>query len=212
MHASEFPIIPSKTAMLFFDCLSGGLHPEDPEKQAIVNGWGIFEPMQRINEASRGAGIPIFYTQIDHRPDLKDIAPLVIGFGPDGTTASGPSIAKATTATPGTWRQEVVPEIAPQPHDYITKKQRWSAFYETNFRLNLQTLGVDTIMIAGGHVEIGVISTAYSARDRDYNVILLRDAIYCGREGVKDFLMDRVFPVFARVMTVDEAIALIQKP
>lgn len=91
----------------------------------------------------------------------------------------------------------------------MIRKQRWSAFYETNFLLHLNTIDIDTIMIAGGHIEIGVVSTAYSARDRDFNVILLRDACYSGRPGIKDFFMDQVFPIFGRVRTVDEAIALI---
>ena len=66
-------------------------------------------------------------------------------------------------------------------------------------------------MIAGGSVEVGVASTAYYGRDRDFNIIILKDACTSGRPDVLDVMMRRVFPIFSRVMTVDEAIALFQK-
>src|SRR5437899_3364223 len=80
-------------------------------------------------------------------------------------------------------------------------------FFDTHLELSPRTAGIDTIMIAGGSTEVGVASTAYSARDRDFNLILLRDVCTSGRPGVVDFFMDMVFPIFARVMTVDQAIA-----
>lgn len=103
---ADFPIVADKTAMLFFDCLSGGLHPEEAEKQAVVNSWGIFEPMQKIERACRAAGIPIFYTQIDHRADLKDIAPLIVDSGADGQRggAHGSLRAQPPRPAPGSKR------------------------------------------------------------------------------------------------------------
>jgi nicotinamidase-related amidase len=66
-------------------------------------------------------------------------------------------------------------------------------------------------MMAGGSTEVGVASTAYSARDRDFNLIILRDACRSSHAGVDDFFAERIWPVFARVMTVDQAIGMIQK-
>jgi len=94
----------------------------------------------------------------------------------------------------------------------VIKKHRWSTFFQTHLELSLRTAGIDTIMIAGGSTEIGVASTAYSARDLDFNLIILSDGCRSGRPGVNEFFMEKVFPVFARVMTVDEAIATIQAP
>ena len=105
-----------------------------------------------------------------------------------------------------------MPELEPQPGDYIIEKHRWSTFYQTHLELSLRTAGIDTIMIAGGSTEVGVASTAYSARDRDFNLIILRDACRSGRPEVNDFFMDKVFPIFARVMTADQAIAQFAVP
>jgi hypothetical protein len=40
---------------------------------------------------------------------------------------------------------------------------------------------------------------------------VLRDACTSSRAEVKDFFMDHVFPLFTRVLTVDEALALVER-
>ena len=202
------PINPGTTAVLFFDCLKGYLRPEDPAARAAIDAEPFIPALQRLHRAAKTAGMPVFYTQVDHRPDLKDIAPLIVDLDENGKKYDASYRIASTFATPGTWKQEIIDEIAPSPEDYVLKKQRWNAFYETNFALHLKRLQVDTLMIAGGNTEIGVASTAYAARDRDFNTIVLRDACRSRRPGTTDFFMDRIFPIFGRVMTVDEAIGL----
>ncbi len=205
---AEFPIIPSKTAMLFFDTLNAYLHPADPERQAAINASGVIDRMVKINQACREAGIAIFYGQADHRLDGKDFAPLIVDRGHSGKPGDPPFKTQSPgVVLGGPKAMEVIPELAPQPGDYVIKKHRWSTFFQTHLELSLRTAGIDTIMIAGGSTEVGVASTAYSARDRDFNLILLRDICTSGQPGVVDFFMEKVFPIFARVMTVDEAIA-----
>jgi nicotinamidase-related amidase len=209
---ADFPIVPSKTAMLFFDTLNVYLHPEDPERQAAIDAEGAIPRLEKMNRACRAAGIAIFYGQADHRPDGRDFAPQIVGLGYDGKPGDLPRMTSRPAAAHGTHGVDVIPELAPQPGDYVIKKHRWSTFFQTHLELSLRTAGIDTIMIAGGSTEIGVASTAYSARDLDFNLIILSDGCRSGRPGVNEFFMEKVFPVFARVMTVDEAIATIQAP
>ena len=209
---SEFPIVPSKTAMLFFDTLNVYLHPEDPARQAVIDAEGAIPRLVRLNKACRQAGIAIFYGQADHRPDGRDFAPQIVDLGYDGTPAEGPRVSRRPAAAAGTREVEIIPELAPQPGDYVIKKHRWSTFYQTHLELSLRTAGIDTVMIAGGATEIGVASTAYSARDRDFNLILLSDGCRSSKPGVNEFFMEKVFPIFARVMTVDEVITAIGTP
>jgi len=204
---AEFPIIPAKTAMLFFDTLNVYLHPSDAQRAAAIKTSGVIERMVKMNRACRDAGIAIFYGQADHRPDGKDFAPQIVSLGHGGKPGDPPRLTTMPAAVSGSKEVEVIPELSPQPGDYVVKKHRWSTFYQTHLELSLHTAGIDTIMIAGGSTEVGVASTAYSARDRDFNLILLRDVCTSGDSAIVDFFMDRVFPIFARVMTVDEAIA-----
>lgn len=201
----EFPIVPSKTGMVFFDTLNRYLHLENPQRQEAINKSGVIQRMVKINEACRKAGIAIFYPQADHRPDGGDWPKLIIDRGQGQPADKGPFIAPPSVGVSGSWGVEIIPELAPRPEDYVVKKHRWSSFHQTHLTLSLRTAGIDTIMVAGGAIDIGVASTAYSARDNDFNLIILRD-VCTGEPEILNMFLDRIFPKFARVMTVDQAI------
>jgi nicotinamidase-related amidase len=114
-------------------------------------------------------------------------------------------------ASEGSWEQKVIDPIAPQPQDYIIPKYRWSTFHQTYFDLALRSRGIDTIIISGGAVDVGVASTVYSARDHDYNIIVIRDACSNSHEDSMKALMDTVFPRLARVRTTDQVLDMIRK-
>jgi nicotinamidase-related amidase len=209
--ADDFPIIASKTAMLFFDTLNGSLHPGDPARQAEVDASGYIGILEKINRACREAGIAVFYTRPEHRPDFKDWPRTIIDAGHHGDSSGGPRMSADPGSVAGSRAAQVIAEVAPQPGDYVITKHRWSSFHQTHLELSLRTAGIDTIMLAGGATEVGIASTAYSARDHGLNIILLRDACRSTKEGMNDYFMDRVFPIFARVRTVDQAIALMQR-
>jgi ureidoacrylate peracid hydrolase len=202
---AEFPIEPSKTAMLFFDTLNVYLHPEKPEAKAAVEASGIVERMRQLLDAGRAAGLTIFYAQADHRPDKRDYASLIVdrvNHDPQGGTQR----TVGTASHSGEWKAEIIDELKPRPEDYVIKKHRWSTFHETHFNLSLLRAGIDTIIMAGGSTEVGIASTAYSARDRDFNQIFVRDACSSGKPGVNEFFMDKVFPGFARVRTTEQVV------
>jgi nicotinamidase-related amidase len=204
---NRFPIVPRRTAMLFFDAQNIYLRPEHPSSDFALEIEGVISAMVRINRACRKAGIPIFYSQGDHRPDGKDYVPTIADRGYDGRPGELPRVLPRPRVSSGTPEAEVLREISPEPQDYIIKKHRWSAFFQTHFELSLRSAGIDSILLAGGSTEVGVASTAYSARDRDFNVIVLRDACHSLDSGVGDFFMTNVFPIFARVMTTNDAMS-----
>src|SRR5262249_46565194 len=109
----------------------------------------------------------------------------------------------------GTHTGDVIPELAPEPDDFVIGKSRWSAFVGTSLDLVLRGLGVDTVLLAGGSTDVGIIATAYSAPGLGYHLIVLRAACQSQRPGAQDFCMDRLFPRMARVMTVAQACSLL---
>ena len=111
----------------------------------------------------------------------------------------------------GSWEQKVIEEIAPRPQDYVIPKYRWSTFHQTYFDLALRSRGIDTIIISGGAVDVGVASTVYSARDHDYNVIVVRDACSNSHEDSMAAFMNTIFPRMARVRTTDQILKMIQQ-
>jgi nicotinamidase-related amidase len=164
--------------------------------------------MQVMEQACRARGIPIFFAQANHRPDYKDFVPRIVDRWMRGNPGDGPMLsshARLVADTPGA---QIIPELGPYPEDYVIKKHRWSPFFQTSAELLLRTRGVDTLLIAGGAIEIGIASTVYAARDLDYNMIILRDLCTGAKPELKRMFLDELLPVFTRVMTVDEAIAL----
>jgi nicotinamidase-related amidase len=90
----------------------------------------------------------------------------------------------------------------------VITKHRWSAFHQTHLELSLRTAGIDTIILAGGSTNVGIASTAYAARDRDFSLIIVRDACRSARDpSINEFFMDEIFPRISRVMTLQELLA-----
>lgn len=196
-----------RAGLIMFDSLNGYLHPEDPKKEANLQAWRIRENMHKLVAGAHDHGVTIFYGSGDHAPDGADIATRLT----DTDMELRPWGDRDRTFNPGsrhgTKAAEIAPEVAPGPNDVMIPKHRWSAFFQTHLDLQLRTRGLKTVIIAGGSTDVGVVSTAFAARDLDYGIVIVRDCCYSHRDGNNDFLMTRIFPRMARVMDADEVIA-----
>jgi ureidoacrylate peracid hydrolase len=199
-----------QTALLFFDMLNVYYHgaPEQTKKRmkpAVDNAV-------RLMNAARQSGIVIYYAMANHRPDGGSRSMIVtdtdMRLRPWPNDDCSPTVHGATE---GSWEQKVIEEIAPRHEDYVIPKYRWSTFHQTYFDLALRTRGIDTIIISGGAVDVGVASTVYSARDHDYSVIVVRDACSNSHEDSMAAFMNIVFPRMARVRTTDQVLDMIRK-
>ena len=103
---------------------------------------------------------------------------------------------------------EIAPEIAPVEGDVVVPKHRWNSFFQTDLDLHFRVRGIETMIIAGGSTDVGIASTVYAARDMDYGIVVISDCCYSARGNNNQFFMERVFPRMGRVMTVDQAVAL----
>jgi nicotinamidase-related amidase len=199
---------PQHTAVLYFDTLKvylyrpeGGVRPEAQVQVAAC---------QRMLEAARSLNMAVVYAAADHRKDGADWSTAVTDNNASRFVdiMGKPRLRPATVH--GSGGEEVIDELAPQAEDYFIRKHRWSAFQGTHLELSMRTAGIDTICMAGGGTDVGVASTAYAARDRDFNVVILRDACRAARKEIDEYFMEHVFPRLGRVRTVDETIALLQ--
>jgi len=184
---------PKRTCLLLFDFLVGHAG-KDPQRYAPV-----LANAAKLLAAARATGAMVAYARADHRPD-------------GGTTArtlhdSGPRPPLITSGTP---EAEIVPELASRPGDYMVPKHRWSAFHGTYLDLALRARGVDTIVLCGGSTEIGISSTAYAARDLDYNLVIVSDACTTAKQEVHAQLMREVFPRLSRIRTTIQVLEMLK--
>lgn len=97
----------------------------------------------------------------------------------------------------------VHPSLEASPGD-IVRKTRVGAFSTTDLHERLQGRGVTTLVVAGVHTSGAVLTTVREAHDLDYRVVVVRDASADPDPDVDEFLMTRIFPKQASVVTGNE--------
>ncbi|MBI4522807.1 MAG: cysteine hydrolase [Deltaproteobacteria bacterium] len=208
MNVNEIDI--RKTALLFFDMLNIYYHGATEETKKRMH--PVVSNAARLCDAARKASIPIFYAKANHRPDGLIRSMIVTDTDMRlHPWPRGECNPPRHGATEGSWEAEVIEEIRPQPEDYLIPKYRWNAFHQTYLDLALRARGLDTIILSGGSVDVGVASTAYAARDLDYNLIIVRDACSNSFDDSLAIFMDKVFPRMGRVRTTDQVLQMMRK-
>jgi nicotinamidase-related amidase len=91
--------------------------------------------------------------------------------------------------------------VAPRDGDIVVRKTRVGAFSTTDLDEQLRGRGVDTVILAGISTSGVVLSTVRDASDRDYRVLVLADATADPQPDVHAFLIERIFPRQAEVIT-----------
>jgi nicotinamidase-related amidase len=101
--------------------------------------------------------------------------------------------------------------VAPAAGDVVVRKTRVGAFSTTDLHDQLQDLGVDTIVLAGISTSGVVLSTVIEAHDLDYRVLVLAEGCADTDAEVHTFLLERILPRRAAVITLAELPALLSR-
>ncbi len=103
----------------------------------------------------------------------------------------------------GSWGAEFVEELDVQEQDHVLVKHRVSAFYNTDLETVLRAQQCDSVILTGTATNMAVESTARDAHDRDYLVIIIKDACETANQEMQDASLN-VMNRFAKVITTDE--------
>lgn len=192
---------PATTALVVFDMLEGF--------RADAEAAGVIGPVARLLDASRDRGVTVVYASADHRDDGADYGRTLTDTDRDMRAYGRYEEPPAHYRNPDE-QKRVLRELAPREGDELIGKHRWNAFFQTHLELSLRTRRIDTVLLVGGSTHVGIAATAYGARDRDLHVVVVRDGC-SGREPQRTFFLDQVFPRMARVRSVDEVIAMLDR-
>jgi len=127
----------------------------------------------------------------------------VTGRAPGRTEA--PARSTDLAALPAGWA-DLVTELDVRPPDHLITKRRRSAFHDTGLDTLLRDLGVTQIVLAGISTSAGVESTARSASDLGYHVVLTTDAMTDPDAESHRHSVERVFPKIGETATTAEVI------
>ncbi len=190
---------PRRTGLVVFDMLEA--------YRTAIEEAGTVVPVQRLLSGARRAAVPVFWARADHRPDGADFARTLTDsdqrLRPWSAGSPQPDRPPHGSGSPGL---RVLRELDQRAEDYQVPKHRWSALSGTHLELSMRSRGIDTILLVGGSTHVGIASTAYAARDLDFQIVVVRDGCH-GFAEQRAFFLDKVFPRMCRVRTVDEVLA-----
>jgi nicotinamidase-related amidase len=192
---------PRRSALVVFDMLE--------RYRGAALAAGAIEPVRHLLEVCRSRGVLVCYARADHRADGADLARTLADTDPEHRPWTADHLPPDRPAFgSGSPELQVLAELAPRPEDIDVPKHRWSAFAGTKLDTVLRAQDRRTVLLVGGSTHVGIASTAYAARDMDYQVVVVRDGC-TGLPEQRDFFLDRVFPRICRVRTVAQVEAML---
>lgn len=178
---------PKTTALVLIDLQRGIVAAPTqprPSSEVIRNG-------ARLAQAARDCGALVVLVHVSFEADGADMLRL-------DTDEQPPSLR-----VPG-W-DEIVDELKPLADVIVTKRQ-WGAFYGTNLDLELRRRGRRTIVLGGISTNFGVESTARDAWERNYQLLLVEDAMAARAAEDHTFAVTRIFPRLGRICGTEDVL------
>jgi biuret amidohydrolase len=186
----QFVRNPERTALLVVDMQNDFLLPDAPVH--TPGGLELVPTIAALARSCRDAGLPVAFTQEMHRADLSDFG-IELDFEPPHCLE-------------GTAGMDLVAGLEPQPGDLrIRGKRRYDAFLGTDLDLALRIRRVENLLVTGVCTDICVICTVHHARNLDYRVVVLEDAVAGTTPERHAAALACMAHVFARLSTVADA-------
>lgn len=204
-YARETKVGPAPALLLidfYMECFRGGdRHPyELAKKWPSTCGSYAFrtlEPTKRLIAAARKAGLPIFYSTGEDRPNSKIL-----------TTTTGTGVTHRRAAAnrqPDDYA--IHPDLAPEPEDVVIYKQRASCFYGTSLLLQLSKLGIRSLIVGGGTASGCMRAGVLDAQSAGFHVSIVEECVFDRADTpLKSNLFD-LGHKYADVMHLDEVLA-----
>jgi nicotinamidase-related amidase len=181
---------PNRTALLVLDYqegIVGQLPDTDP----------LLDRVTTAIDDVRGRGSHVGWVRVAFEDAEFDAIPETSMFAPYAASAEHRAVMRADG--PAT---RIHSRLAPRPDDVQVRKTRVGAFSTTDLEQQLEKRGITTLVLAGISTSGVVLSTVREAMDRDYRIVVLRDACADRDPATHDFLTGTLFPRTAAVVDV----------
>lgn len=159
--------------------------------------YAAIEPTKRLFDAARSAGLPVFYSTQDERPDA---APDMVSVTKRRNISRDPAV------------YAIKAEFTPHAGDVIVPKQRASAFFGTPLSAHLTKLGVRSVIICGESTSGCVRATAVDAYSHGFHVVLVEECCFDRSVLSHKISLFDLHHKYADVMHIDEVADHIQAP
>jgi nicotinamidase-related amidase len=177
-------IDPASTALLVMDYQNGIVGQ-------LADADALLARARETIEMVRGHGATVGYVRVAFAD----------GEAPGGTMSkmvTPDRLAMFHADAPATQIHE---QVAPEDGDIVVRKVRVGPFGTTDLHEQLQARGIDTLVLAGISTSGVVLSAVRDGHDRDYRLIVLEDLTADRDDEVHRFLVERIFPRQAEVIS-----------
>jgi len=161
-------LTPSRTALLVYDMQVGICHQVASDE--------IIRRVGAVVDAARAAGMRIAWCRHASLPKAW-MGAFAMRMAMAWQRTDDPDQVQPWFL-PGTPGVEIVPDLHPQPEDFVFDKLTMSAFEGTPLNLALRDAGISALAICGIAMEIGIEPTCRHAADLGIVPIVIEDA--CG--------------------------------
>ncbi len=199
----------NETALLVVDMQNGFIKDEGSLGRAGLNMElckATVEPVKRLIEEARRAGIIDIWTVQEHYPnDITKVRRKTLSH----IRKCGASISPALVRT---WDSEIISDLKPylKPDTEIIRKNRFSAFLDTRLETLLRMKGIKFLIICGVSTPLCVETTTRDAYQKDYDVIVVKDAVATSDLKLHENSLYVIGYYFADLMDADKTIELIK--
>ena len=212
--ATRFPA--AKTAVVLIepqnDFLSPGgtMYAFIKEELARRN---VIDHLARLLQGARDKGVKVMY--VPFHPFEKGFPELKPG-GPGAAGLRGLEMDMPADWGTGAWLKgtpgpEIVPQLTPQPGDIVVEgKKTLDAFHSTALDYLLRANEIEYVAFTGFHTNWCVESSARSAYDKGYRVIVLSDCTGTDTNEEQQYAETFIFPKIGQVMTAEELLSAIE--
>jgi|ERR1035438_3505009 nicotinamidase-related amidase len=125
---------------------------------------------------------------------------------PPGRTDAGPR----NFSFPADW-MDLVPELEQHPNDHLVSKRGPGAFIGTSLDDYLRKREVTQVFVIGVATSLGVESTARSAYDHGYHVVLVVDAMTDRDAEAHRHSIEKIFPRISETDTTENVLKLLRE-
>lgn len=152
--------------------------------------------------ASRAAGMPVVYVNIEFRPGFPELKkptyPLI------------ESIQERNAFLRGSWDAAVPEELAPEEGDIVVVNFNSSAFSHTDLDCILRAKGVRRLVLAGIATNWVVESTARYGAELGYDIAVVEDCCQGFSDELHDFAIEKTLPYYASIEKSGALVAALQ--
>ena len=176
----------------------------------IENYQKVIPKIKELINFCRKEKIPIFYTEAVREPSGIDLMIHVHNILPR-TREERLQNQNIPICVRGTWDAQTIDEIKPSEEDHVIIKRRDSAFQDTELRMWLNTLKINTLIFCGIDTSICVETSLRDGFNIGYDVILVSDATASGINKHYDTTIERVRDYYGIVTDLSNLQNMVKK-